>query len=158
MITRSIRLLLTLLLASWPVPVFADESPGAHAHGATKTVVLEDDDVRPASLEMRQGDVISFINYATSPIHVEFTEPKGIADKIRCGLVRDAKAKGSPAAPWALFTWGPDGKLAADVPPGQFASMCSFAPGHYAYTTEQIGHSGGDDSGVLPAKGQIDVK
>jgi hypothetical protein len=58
-----------------------------------------------------------------------------------------------------VFTWS-NGKLAANVPPGQFASVCSFAPGHYAYTAQKVGHSGGagNPTGVLPAKGNIEVQ
>jgi hypothetical protein len=157
MTTRSIRFFVPLLLAVSSGPIFGEqEAPEAHAHGATRTVVLEGSDVRPASLAMKSGDVISFINYSTSPIRLAFTEPKAMADKIRCGLVRDAKTKGAPSAPWALFTWT-DGTLTANVPPGQFASVCSFAPGHYAYTAQKVGGAG-DASGVLAAKGQIDVQ
>ena len=160
MTTRSIICSLILLPALASGPALAEhEGPDKHSHGATKTIVLDTTDIRPAALEMQHGDVISFINYSTDPIHLEFTEPKGMADKIRCGLVRDAKAKGSPSAPWALFTWN-DGNLAADVPPGQFASVCSLEPGHYAYTAQRVGHAAGagNPSGVLPAKGQIEVK
>ena len=45
-----------------------------------------------------------------------------------------------------------------DVPPGQFASVCSLAAGHYAFTANGIGNDPGTQSGVLPSKGQIDVK
>ena len=104
------------------------------------------------------GDVLAFENRSTHAMHVEFTEPKDLIDKIRCGAVRDAKDKGTPTAPWALFTWD-GGKLSANVPPGQFASVCSLAAGHYAFTANGIGNDpGGKQSGVLPAKGQIDVK
>jgi hypothetical protein len=61
---------------------------------------------------------------------VRFTEPEDIASRIHCGLVRpDAKAKSE--APWQLFAWT-NGQLAATIPPGRFASVCSFAPGSYA--------------------------
>jgi hypothetical protein len=160
--TRSICISLTLLLALSSRSVLAEhESPDAHKHGDTKTVTLDNKDIRPSDLKMRRGDVLSFVNSSTHPMHVEFTEPEGMADKIRCGLVRDAKAKGAPAAPWALFTWS-DGKLAGQIPPGKFASVCSLAPGHYAYTIQRIGHAAGTSGpgpkGLLPDKGQIDVE
>ena len=109
---------------------------------------------------MAHGDVLAFENHSTHPIHIVFIEPTDLIDKIRCGAIRNANDKSAPTAPWALFTWN-GGKLAADVPPGQFASLCSLAAGHYAFTADEIGHDPGvgtDRAGVLPAKGQIDVE
>ena len=160
MTTRSITCALALLLTFASRPILAEhEGPEAHGKGNTKTVVLDGNDVRPADLEMAHGDVISFVNYSTNAIQLTFVEPKDLENKVRCGLVRDAKAKGTPAAPWALFQWQ-DGKLVANVPPGQFASVCAFAPGHYAFTAEAIGHKAGATAAgtVLAAKGQIDVQ
>lgn len=155
MTTRYIPFSLALLLTFAHGPALAEhEGPEAHSHAATHTITLDHSDVRPSSTEIAHGDVVSFLNYSTKPIHLTFTEPKDLETKIRCGLVRDAKAKGTPAAPWALFTWT-DGKLVADVPPGQFASVCAFAPGQYSFTAETAGYK---DSGTLPAKGNIEVK
>ena len=156
MTTRYTHFSLAVLLTLTSGPVFAEhEGPDAHAHHKTQTITLDTRDVRPASTTMEHGDVLSFVNYSTNPMRVTFTEPKDLEAKIRCGLVRDAKAKGTPAAPWALFVWN-DGKLVANVPPGQFASVCALAPGQYAFTSETVGQQ--RPSGVLPAKGQIEVK
>jgi len=154
-----LRSTLALLLALTSAPALAEHEDGkAHDHGPKKTIVLDTTDIRPSSLDMAHGDVLAFENRSTHAMHVEFTEPKDLIDKIRCGAVRDAKDKGTPTAPWALFTWD-GGKLSANVPPGQFASVCSLAAGHYAFTANGIGNDpGGKQSGVLPAKGQIDVK
>src|SRR6185436_11670710 len=156
MTTRCIHFSLAVLLTLASGPVFAEhEGPDAHAHHKTQTITLDTKDVRPANTTMDHDDVLSFVNYSTHPMRVTFTEPKDVETKIRCGLVRDAKAKGAPAAPWALFVWN-DGKLVANVPPGQFASVCALAPGQYAFTSETVGQQ--RPSGVLPAKGQIEVK
>ena len=156
MTTRCIPFSLAVLLMLASGSVLAEhESPDAHGHHKTQTITLDTQDVRPASTTMDRGDVLSFVNYSTSPMRVTFTEPKDLEAKIRCGLVRDAKAKGTPAAPWALFVWT-DGKLVANVPPGQFASVCALEPGQYAFTSETVGQQ--PQSGVLPAKGQIEVK
>src|SRR5258706_12648 len=161
MTTAPIRLLLALALALAATPVLAEhEGPDAHAHGATKTIPLDGHDVRPATTEMGHGDVISFVNYSTHPVQVTFIEPQDLEKRIRCGLVRDAKDNGTPAAPWALFTWT-DGKLVGNVPPGQFASVCSLEPGSYAFTAEIIGQrgaGGGERGGIVPTKGQIQGK
>jgi hypothetical protein len=157
----TIRLLLTLLPLLAASPALAEhEGPEAHARGTTKTIVFDSADIRPEEVKLGRGEVLSFINHSTHPMQVTFIEPADLAKRVRCGLVRDAKAKGDPAAPWALFAFGDDGKLAARVPPGQFASVCSFEPGHYTFTAETIGHQtqSAGASGVLPRKGQIDVE
>ena len=153
-----LRSTLALLLALASAPALAEhEGPGAHAHGPKKTITLDNDDIRPSSLEMDHSDIVTFENQSTHPMRVVFTEPKDLIDKIRCSAIRNAKDGGTPSAPWALFVWN-DGKLAADVPPGQFASICSLAAGHYAFTADSIGNDPGSQSGVLSEKGQIDVK
>ena len=153
-----LRLTLALLLALMSAPALAEhEGPGSHAHGPKKTIVLDNDDIRPSSLQMDHADIVTFENQSTQPMRVVFTDPKDLIDKVRCSAIRNAKDSGTPSAPWALFVWN-DGKLSADVPPGQFASVCSLAAGHYAFTATGIGNDPGTQSGVLPSKGQIHVK
>ena len=153
-----LRSMLALLLALASAPALAEHEDGkAHDHGPKKTVVLDNDDIRPSSLEMANGDVLAFENVSTQPMRVVFTDPKDLIDKVRCSAIRNAKDKGTPSAPWALFMWT-DGKLSADVPPGKFASVCSLTAGHYAFTATGIGNDPGSQSGVLPSKGSIDVK
>ena len=152
MTTSPMRLILAGLLTLVIVPAYADhEGPDGHAHAATQTIVLDGKDVRPASMTMSHDDVASFLNYSTQPIRITFTDP-GLEKRVRCGLVH-GKGK-TPPAPWAVFTWD-DGKLVGNVPPGQFASVCSFEPGTYAFTAKVIVHQfkGGDE-----ARGQLEVK
>ena len=159
-IASRLPLALALSLAAAPLVLAEHEAPEAHAHGATRTITLDGQDVRPATTEMQHGDVISFVNYSTHPLRVTFTEPKDLEKRIRCGLVHDVKDKGAPSAPWALFTWD-GGRLVGTVPPGQFASVCSLEPGAYSFTAEEIGAGtaqAGLRSGILPAKGNIEVK
>jgi len=94
---------------------------------------------------------VSFMNYSTHPVRVTFTDT-GLEKKVRCGLVH-GKGK-TPSAPWALFTWQ-DGKLTGDLPPGQFASVCSFDQGTYGFTAQLIGHQ---FAGNEAAKGSLEVK
>lgn len=157
MMTSNTRFALAVLVAlSTTAAVAEHEGPDAHAKGTTKTVVLDSTDIRPASVTLAHGDVLSFLNSSTYPMAVTFIEPKDIEQRVRCGLVHGKKDK--PAAPWALFTWE-DGKLAATIPPGQFASVCAFAPGKYAFTAEGIGHQARNPgTGVLPAKATIEVQ
>ena len=141
-------------------PVLAEhEGPEAHAKGTTKTVVLDGNDVRPADLEMAHGDVIAFVNYSTQPIQLTFIEPKDLSSKIRCGLVRERQGEGRTRRPVGALPVAGRQAL-ANVPPGQFASVCAFAPGHYAFTAETVGHKVSATAGgtVLAAKGQIEVR
>jgi hypothetical protein len=159
MTTSSLRLALALLVAVGVGSAVAEnEDLDAHARANTRTVTLDGIDVRPSNITMDHGDVVSFLNYSARPIRVTFTEPSDLMNKIRCGLVH-GQEKDSPSAPWAIFTWQ-DGKLVGNVPPGQFASVCSLAPGTYTFTTEMVGQRTRDaaGAGVLPPKGRIEVK
>src|SRR5262245_28700971 len=138
MTTSCVRLALALLVAVGVGSAVAEhEERDAHAKGTTRTVTLDGAEIRPSTTTMDHGDVLSFVNYSTHPIRVTFTEPGDLEKKIRCGLVQ-GREKGAPSAPWAVFTW--QGKsLVGNVPPGQFASVCSLDPGTYAFTTEIVG-------------------
>ena len=146
-----------LVLATASLAVAA-ETTAEHERENVQTITLDTADLRPETLTMSKDDRISFVNSSTQPFHVTFVEPKDIAQHIRCGLVRP-NDKTQPSAPWALFVWR-DGRLEADIPPGQFASVCSLEPGTYAFTAERIGHRtpSGDTATTLPLKGQIEVK
>jgi plastocyanin len=156
MTTSSVRLALALLVAVGIAAAAAEhEELDAHAKATTRTVTLDGPDIRPSTTTMDHGDVVSFVNYSTHPIRVTFTEPSDLEKKIRCGLVH-GREKGAASAPWAIFTWQ-GGRLVGNVPPGQFASVCSLDPGTYTFTTEIVGQRT-RDPGVLPTKGQIEVK
>jgi hypothetical protein len=157
MTTSSVRFALALLVAVGIGSAVAEnEELDAHAKANTRTVTLDGTDVRPSTTTMDHGDVVSFLNYSTHPVRVTFTEPSELEKKIRCGLVH-GQEKGAPPAPWAIFTWQ-GGKLVGNVPPGQFASVCSLDPGTYTFTTEIVGQRARDAGGELPAKGRIEVK
>jgi plastocyanin len=158
MTTRLAHLTLAFVLLAGVALSAGRETPAEHEHGAKQTITLDTADLRPDTLTMQHGDTISFANKSTHPFHVTFVEPKDLETRIRCGLVRKDE-KETPAAPWALFMWK-DGKLEANVPPGEFASVCSLEPGTYAFTAERIGHGtpSGNTGSILPLKGRIEVK
>jgi hypothetical protein len=134
------------------------EDVTAHSKHPMRTVVLDNVDIRPSTLNMERGDALVFENHSTSPITVTFTEPSDIVEKIRCGLVR-AKPSDESMAPWQLFAWE-NGKLTATIPPGRFASVCSLMAGTYVYTTSTVGVGAKQPgaAGRLPEKAQIVVK
>jgi hypothetical protein len=107
---------------------------------------------------MAPSDALVFENHSVHPITVTFTEPADLPQKIRCGLIRKS-ANEKAQAPWQLFMWK-DGKLAATIPPGRFASVCSLQQGSYAFVASREGLAVRPEGsgGGLPEKGQITVR
>ncbi len=133
------------------------EDVGAHARQTPHAVILEDLDVRPSTTTMGAGDTLVFENYSVHTMRITFTEPADLRERIRCGLVKQKEAE-KAQAPWQLFAWS-DGKLVGTIPPGRFASVCSFREGTYTFVTARLGvearPAGG---GGLPPKGEVIVK
>ncbi len=133
------------------------EDAGAHARETPHTVILDGQDIRPSTTTMGAGDMLVFENYSVQTMRITFTEPADLKERIRCGLVRPKEAD-KAQAPWQLFAWS-DGKLVGTIPPGRFASVCSFREGTYTFVTARLGvearPAGG---GALPAKGEVIVK
>jgi hypothetical protein len=134
MMTRLAALLLAAVAIA--VPARADEDASSHADHPHKTVILGKlGAALPSDLTMDKGDVLVFENYSSGAITIRFTEPADQTDKIHCGLVRPKASKNAP--PWAKFSFDDRKRLTATLPPGQFASLCSLAPGNYVYETSQ---------------------
>ena len=149
---------IALVFLLGPAAGFAAEDPHAHARGATHTITLEADDVRPGTTTIAHGDSVSFVNYSTDPVRVTFIDPPDLEKKVRCAFIRQKGAQ-PEGTPWALFTWE-EGKLIGDIPPGRFASLCSFEPGKYAFTATSLGQRSRSAAGgsVLAPKGRLEVK
>jgi len=146
-----------LALVLWPRSVPAVEEPlGAHTQHAPKTILIDNDHLEPSSVDMSAQDAMLFENHSTRPIAVTFTEPADLRDRIRCGLILGS-AKERTRAPWQLFAWQ-DGKLAATIPPGRFASLCSLQAGNYSFLIARLGPGVNPAGGKLHDKGQITVK
>jgi hypothetical protein len=153
---RTVALACTLLALAAAVPAPADEEIGGHARHAQKLVILDAERIMPSDLKMDEGDVIVFQNQSAEPIIVTFVDPKNVADKIRCALVRKSDDE-QPRAPWLLFQKRGD-QIAATIPPGRFASMCSLTPGAYSFTAQRSRVKTSDAGGVLQEKGLITVQ
>lgn len=133
MMTKLAALLLAAVAVT--VPARADEDASSHADQPHKTVIVGKSGTLPSDLTMDKGDVLVFENYTSGAVTIRFTEPAEQADKIHCGLVRPKASKNAP--PWAKFAFDANKRLTATLPPGQFASLCSLAPGNYVYETSQ---------------------
>jgi hypothetical protein len=155
---RNLALCCTLLalLVAAVGPARGDEDVASHARHAQKIVLLDAERIVPSDTMMAEGDVIVFQNQSTEPIVVTFVDPKDVASKIHCSLVRKSEEE-HPRAPWLLFQKAGD-QVTATIPPGRFASMCSLSPGKYAFTAKRTRVKTSDAGGVLPDKGQITVQ
>ena len=133
------------------------EDVQAHLRAATHTVILDTEDVRPSTTTMAAGDAVAFQNYSLDVMRVTFVEPADLKERIRCGLVKQNEAE-KAQAPWQLFAWSDD-KLVATIPPGRFASVCSFREGTYTFLANRLGVQPRDGvAGGLPQKGEVIVK
>ena len=148
----------TLLLATAGIGRAAEETPTAHSAHPSKTIVLDNESIRPSSLTMGTGDLLVFENHSLHPISVTFEEPKDMREKIRCQLL-DGKVDDKERAPWMLFGWNA-GRLSGVIPPGRFASLCSLTPGQYSFTVvpQSVAIRAPGQGAALPAKGQITVE
>jgi hypothetical protein len=159
MLGRPLTLLAVVVLALGVPRARAQKEPlSAHTEHAPKTVVLDNERILPANLEMSTSDALVFENHSVHPIKVTFTEPADLPQRIRCRLIRKSE-KDKAQAPWQLFTWS-DGKLIGTIPPGRFASLCSLQEGSYAFLASTVGLAvrPGEGAGGLPEKGQITVR
>jgi hypothetical protein len=144
-----------MLLALTVTVTRAAETLDSHSGAPHKVVTIRGDGAQPQDLALAKGDVLVFENYAQTPMTITFTEPESQADMIHCGLVRPSKSANAPA--WALFRFDQRNRLTATLPPGQFASVCSLAPGSYTYEAVR---AGGTRIGATrtPAKNTITVQ
>ena len=155
---RSVLVLtaLALGLGVGTVPARGEDA-GAHARETSHTVIVDGRDIRPSTTTMGTGDLLAFENYSDHTVRITFTEPTDLKERIRCGLVKQKEAE-KGQAPWQLFAWS-DGKLVGTLPPGRFASLCSFRAGSYTFVTARLGLEGGPaGESSLPPKGEVIVK
>jgi len=158
MTSRPAAALVILFLALAPGAARAAGEPvGAHTEHQPKSITIDNERIQPSSLDMTADSALVFENHSTRPITINFIEPADLRERIHCGLIRQG-AKEKSRVPWQLFSWN-DGKLAATIPPGRFASVCSLKQGTYAFTVTPLGPGVSPASGgTLPEKGQITVK
>jgi hypothetical protein len=148
-----------LLLGLAAARVSAEGEPvEAHTQHPMKTIVLDDERIVPSRLTMAAADSLVFENHSVHPMRVSFTSPDGLAERIRCGLVKSTP-KEPDRAPWLLFAWD-DGKLVATIPPGRFASVCSLQKGSYVFLVAAVGVEPRQEGsgGGSEEKGQIVVQ
>ena len=125
--------------------------------GTRKIVVRGGEGISPSAFTMNCGDVLAFENDSGEVVKLVFVEPRDQSEKIRCAPADHTVAR-PDQMPWLLFDWGPGRQLTATMPPGTFPSICSLAPGEYAFVAKPIHRDprGAEDS--LGTKGTITVQ
>jgi plastocyanin len=96
--------------------------------------------VRPDVQRLKAGDAVGWLNYTNRIARVYFD--KDVAKKMTCTSKGTFRLDGARLA-------------SADIQAQQFASLCSLAPGEYAYTVELrsgAGSSGGGVTNTLDGK------
>ena len=126
--------------------------------GATqKTIVLGATRIEPDNFTMAPSDTIGFMSTALDPLQLEFIQPSNQAGKINC-RVADPKSVKPGETPWATFSANGEGHFVASIPPGQFPSICTLAPGSYTYVVHQMSANPGNAENRLGLEGSITVR
>jgi hypothetical protein len=112
--------------------------------------------IDPPDTTISASEAVGFRSMAEEVLQVEFVRPDAQAGKITC-RVADPKRLERGQAPWAEFRPGYQGHLTADVPPGQFPSICTFATGSYSFTVKVMDQARPTDE-KLGRLGTITVK
>ncbi|MCW5891615.1 MAG: hypothetical protein KIT14_13840 [bacterium] len=154
MTVRSLVLTACLSLVVAAVPVRADEDASSHAKHKTQTITLGEDLIIPSDSTMSADEVLVFQNQSFNLLRVAFIPPPDLKDKIRCTWATSDPGK---RPPWGLFQFEGD-RLVGLIPPGRFASVCSFAPGSYAFLVRKELDSVDVVTGTLDIKGTLTVK
>jgi hypothetical protein len=146
--------------ASPPDERTADEKTADDHRGRAPTViVLDNERIMPEAVDLLRDGVVVFENHSVHAFDIEFVEPKDMRDRIRCHDVERGTSTSADEATLAHFRWVGD-RVAAKIPPGRHASLCSLSPGDYAFTAlrDRPDRENTGASGMLPEKGQITVK
>ena len=101
-----------------------------------KTIVLGVTRLDPDNLTMRHDEQLVFVNTSTNPVQLEFINPKDQSGIVCRETPSDSKR--APQGAWAMVQKSGEGHLQANVPPGEFRSTCTLAPGSYVYLVRPI--------------------
>jgi hypothetical protein len=154
MTVRSLVVSACLTLAVAAMPARAAEDAAAHTKHKSQTITLGENLIIPSDTTMAADEVLVFQNQSLDLLRVSFLPPPDLKANVRCDWATQDKEK---RPPWGLFQFEGD-RLVGHIPPGRFASVCSFAPGTYSFVVRnEI-----DELNVTPAtldiKGTLTVK
>ena len=156
-IGRTVIVLMMLAAAVASGMASASEELEGRVRTARKIVMHDDDLISPSALTMNRDDVLEFENDSGKFMRLVFVEPEDQREKVRCHLVNRTSAR-PDETPRLVLDWDAGTRLTTIIPPGRFASVCSLAPGRYAFVARRVSRDprGGEDS--LGTKGTITVE
>ena len=156
-IGRTVIVLMMLAAAVASGMASASEELEGRVRTARKIVMHDDDLISPSALTMNRDDVLEFENDSGKFMRLVFVEPEDQREKVRCHLVNRTSAR-PDETPRLVLDWDAGKRLTTIIPPGRFASVCSLAPGRYAFVARRVSRDprGGEDS--LGTKGTITVQ
>jgi len=156
-IGRTVMVLMMLAAAMTSGMASASDEMEGRGRSARKIVMHDDELISPSALTMNRDDVLEFENDSGQLMRLVFVEPEDQREKVRCHLVNRTSAR-PDETPRVVLDWDAGTRLTTIIPPGRFASVCSLAPGRYAFVARRVSRDprGGEDS--LGTKGTITVE
>jgi len=156
-IGRTVMVLMMLAAAMTSGMASASDEMEGRGRSARKIVMHDDELISPSALTMNRDDVLEFENDSGQLMRLVFVEPEDQREKVRCHLVNRTSAR-PDETPRLVLDWDAGTRLTTIIPPGRFASVCSLAPGRYAFVARRVSRDprGGEDS--LGTKGTITVE
>jgi hypothetical protein len=156
-IGRTVMVLMMLAAAVTSGMASASDEMEGRGRSARKIVMHDDELISPSALTMNRDDVLEFENDSGQLMRLVFVEPEDQREKVRCHLVNRTSAR-LDETPRLVLDWDAGKRLTTIIPPGTFASVCSLAPGRYAFVARRVSRDprGGEDS--LGTKGTITVE
>jgi len=156
-IGRTVMVLMMLAAAVTSGMASASDEMEGRGRSARKIVMHDDELISPSALTMNRDDVLEFENDSGQLMRLVFVEPEDQREKVRCHLVNRTSAR-LDETPRLVLDWDAGTRLTTIIPPGRFASVCSLAPGRYAFVARRVSRDprGGEDS--LGTKGTITVE
>ena len=119
----------------------ASEDAAGRVAAAQRIIMRDDDVISPSALTMSRSDVLEFENDSGKFMRLVFVEPEDQREKVRCHLVNRTSAR-PDETPRLVLDWDAGTRLTTIIPPGRFASVCSLAPGRYAFVATHEGMFG----------------
>lgn len=162
---RSLRTRRIILVALFSALVLSVGTAGAAEHRSdvrkSHTIAVIDSGlVSPGAVTIGHGESVEFANYSSEAIEVVFSGPNDRVDEVRCQVTRDpARTAGTGAAVrWPFFANGHTNHPTVTIPPGRYATACSFSPGRYAFVTKRVSRDVRSSVEGLGEKGTITVE
>ena len=119
----TIGILACLIVVASPLWAQSQEKEGEHMGAEQRVVRIGANNLAPASLNVKAGEVVAWINYSGVPLQISFS--KEAVEKILC------------KEPTRFHLAGDGSLTSGAVRPFEAAALCSFLPGEYHYSVRR---------------------